>query len=215
MVPRGGTGLFWVLLARRSSSGPNRAPFRSLSWLPHLYRLSAIEPDRFWGTADWLHWAEPFQRVQDFRPPEPGPDPLVPGRELLETTCRLANALKAHRIQKGDRVAVYMLVSPLAVAAMLACARIGAVHTVAFAGFSSQALAGRIQDVGVRLPRWRRVWLHGGHRLNHRTQPPLSCWTAHLCTWIQVSRVSSTKTPCFTYTASSGGKIPHSPLEAF
>ncbi|XP_017164624.1 acetyl-coenzyme A synthetase 2-like, mitochondrial isoform X4 [Poecilia reticulata] len=136
-------------------------------------------------------------------------------RELLETTCRLANALKAHRIQKGDRVAVYMLVSPLAVAAMLACARIGAVHTVAFAGFSSQALAGRIQDVGVRLPRWRRVWLHGGHRLNHRTQPPLSCWTAHLCTWIQVSRVSSTKTPCFTYTASSGGKIPHSPLEAF
>ncbi|XP_017164621.1 acetyl-coenzyme A synthetase isoform X2 [Poecilia reticulata] len=144
---------------------------------------------------------------------------LVPScfslRELLETTCRLANALKAHRIQKGDRVAVYMLVSPLAVAAMLACARIGAVHTVAFAGFSSQALAGRIQDVGVRLPRWRRVWLHGGHRLNHRTQPPLSCWTAHLCTWIQVSRVSSTKTPCFTYTASSGGKIPHSPLEAF
>lgn len=67
-------------------------------------------------------------------------------RELLETTCRLANTLKSHGIQKGDRVAIYMPVSPLAVAAMLACARIGAVHTVVFAGFSSEALAGRIQD---------------------------------------------------------------------
>lgn len=67
-------------------------------------------------------------------------------RELLETTCRLANMLKSHGIQKGDRVAVYMSMSPLAVAALLACARIGAVHTVVFAGFSSEALAGRIQD---------------------------------------------------------------------
>lgn len=71
---------------------------------------------------------------------------LLSIRELLETTCRLANTLKSHGIQKGDRVAIYMPVSPLAVAAMLACARIGAVHTVVFAGFSSEALAGRIQD---------------------------------------------------------------------
>lgn len=61
-------------------------------------------------------------------------------------TCRLANTLKAHDVQKGDRVAVYLPTSPLAVAAMLACARIGAVHTVVFAGFSAEALAGRIQD---------------------------------------------------------------------
>lgn len=66
--------------------------------------------------------------------------------ELLEMTCRLANTLKAHGVQKGDRVAIYLPTSPLAVAAMLACARIGAVHTVVFAGFSAEALAGRIQD---------------------------------------------------------------------
>uniref|UniRef100_A0A7N6BCR4 Propionate--CoA ligase n=1 Tax=Anabas testudineus TaxID=64144 RepID=A0A7N6BCR4_ANATE len=77
---------------------------------------------------------------------EPGTEVKVTYRELLETTCRLANTLKNHGIQKGDRVAIYMPVSPLAVAAMLACARIGAVHTVVFAGFSSEALAGRIQD---------------------------------------------------------------------
>ncbi|XP_045921225.1 acetyl-coenzyme A synthetase 2-like, mitochondrial [Micropterus dolomieu] len=77
---------------------------------------------------------------------EPGTEVKVTYRELLETTCRLANTLKSHGIQKGDRVAIYMPVSPLAVGAMLACARIGAVHTVVFAGFSSEALAGRIQD---------------------------------------------------------------------
>uniref|UniRef100_A0A673BY40 Acetyl-coenzyme A synthetase n=1 Tax=Sphaeramia orbicularis TaxID=375764 RepID=A0A673BY40_9TELE len=77
---------------------------------------------------------------------EPGTEVKVTYRGLLETTCRLANVLKSHGIAKGDRVAVYMPVSPLAVATMLACARIGAVHTVVFAGFSAEALAGRIQD---------------------------------------------------------------------
>ncbi|XP_040905400.1 acetyl-coenzyme A synthetase 2-like, mitochondrial isoform X3 [Toxotes jaculatrix] len=77
---------------------------------------------------------------------EPGTEVKVTYRELLETTSRLANALKSYGIEKGDRVAIYMPASPLAVAAMLACARIGAVHTVVFAGFSSEALSGRIQD---------------------------------------------------------------------
>uniref|UniRef100_A0A8C1W857 Acetyl-coenzyme A synthetase n=1 Tax=Cyprinus carpio TaxID=7962 RepID=A0A8C1W857_CYPCA len=67
-------------------------------------------------------------------------------RELLEMTCRLANTLKSYGVQRGERVAIYMPVSPMAVAAMMACARIGAVHNVVFAGFSSEALAGRIQD---------------------------------------------------------------------
>ncbi|XP_039176817.1 acetyl-coenzyme A synthetase 2-like, mitochondrial isoform X3 [Crotalus tigris] len=61
-------------------------------------------------------------------------------------TCRLANTLKRNGIKKGDRVAIYMSVSPMAVTAMLACARIGAVHTVVFAGFSAESLAGRIND---------------------------------------------------------------------
>uniref|UniRef100_A0A7N5KPE7 Propionate--CoA ligase n=1 Tax=Ailuropoda melanoleuca TaxID=9646 RepID=A0A7N5KPE7_AILME len=77
---------------------------------------------------------------------EPGTEVRITYRELLETTCRLANTLKRHGIRRGDRVAIYMPVSPLAVAAMLACARIGAVHTVVFAGFSAESLAGRIND---------------------------------------------------------------------
>ena len=59
---------------------------------------------------------------------------------------QIANTLKAHGIQKGDAVVIYMPVSPQAVAAMLACTRIGALHSVVFAGFSAEALATRIKD---------------------------------------------------------------------
>ncbi|OCT77789.1 acetyl-coenzyme A synthetase 2-like, mitochondrial [Xenopus laevis] len=77
---------------------------------------------------------------------EPGTHVNITYRELLNTTCRIANTLKKYGIQRGDRVAIYMPVSPLAVAAMLACTRIGAVHNVVFAGFSAESLAGRIND---------------------------------------------------------------------
>lgn len=61
-------------------------------------------------------------------------------------TCRISNVLKAHNVTKGDRVAIYMPNSPITVAAMMACMRIGAMHSVVFAGFSAEALAARIQD---------------------------------------------------------------------
>ncbi|XP_065256891.1 acetyl-coenzyme A synthetase 2-like, mitochondrial [Emys orbicularis] len=81
---------------------------------------------------------------------EPGTEVNITYRELLAMTCRLANTLKKYGVQKGDRVAIYMPVTPLAVAAMLACARIGAIHTVVFAGFSAESLAGRIIDSGCK-----------------------------------------------------------------
>ena len=66
--------------------------------------------------------------------------------ELHENVCRLANVLKARGVKKGDRVTIYMPMIPEAVFAMLACARIGAVHSVVFGGFSPDSLIGRIQD---------------------------------------------------------------------
>ena len=59
---------------------------------------------------------------------------------------RIANMLKAHNVKKGDRVAIYMPCCSMTVAVMLACTRIGAIHSVVFAGFSSEALASRISD---------------------------------------------------------------------
>ena len=67
-------------------------------------------------------------------------------RELHEEVCRMANVLKAQGVQKGDRVTVYLPMIPEAAMALLACARIGAIHSVVFGGFSPDALVGRIQD---------------------------------------------------------------------
>ncbi len=67
-------------------------------------------------------------------------------KELLEAVCRFANGLKNQGIKKGDRVCIYMPMVPELTVAVLACARIGAVHSVVFAGFSSTALAARIND---------------------------------------------------------------------
>ncbi|MTI23717.1 acetate--CoA ligase, partial [Fulvivirga kasyanovii] len=72
-------------------------------------------------------------------------------RELYEMVCQFANAMKAQGVEKGDRVIIYMPMVPEAAVAMLACARIGAVHSVVFAGFSAKSLADRIEDCEAKM----------------------------------------------------------------
>jgi acetyl-CoA synthetase len=72
-------------------------------------------------------------------------------RELFEKTSQFSNAMEAQGVKKGDRVIIYMPMIPEAAVAMLACARIGAVHSVVFAGFSSSALADRINDCQAKM----------------------------------------------------------------
>lgn len=72
-------------------------------------------------------------------------------RELLQEVCRLANVLTSLGVRKGDNVCIYMPMIPEAVYAMLACTRIGALHSVVFAGFSSDSLRDRILDCGARV----------------------------------------------------------------
>jgi acetyl-CoA synthetase len=80
-----------------------------------------------------------------WEPNDPLESPIyITYKELYEETCRFSNALRAKGIKKGDRVIIYMPMVPEAAIAMLACARVGAVHSVVFAGFSSTSLADRI-----------------------------------------------------------------------
>ncbi len=72
-------------------------------------------------------------------------------QELYEKVCQCANMLKKFGVQKGDRVCFYMAMTPEIAIAALACARIGAVHSIVFAGFSSQSLAGRINDCQAKI----------------------------------------------------------------
>ena len=92
-------------------------------------------------------------------------DPAVAARRisyraLHEDTCRMANVLVGLGVEKGDRVTLYLPMIPEAAVAMLACARVGAVHSVVFAGFSPDAIAGRISDAGSRFV----ITADGGHR---------------------------------------------------
>ena len=77
---------------------------------------------------------------------EPDADRKITYRELHEEVCKFANAMKALGIKKGDRVTIYLPMIPEIAVAVLACARIGAVHSVIFGGFSPDSIAGRIQD---------------------------------------------------------------------
>lgn len=82
-----------------------------------------------------------------WEPSEPGEDSRrISYQELYEQVCQFANVLLSKGIQKGDRVIIYMPMIPEAAVAMLACARIGAIHSIVFAGFSATALADRIND---------------------------------------------------------------------
>jgi acetyl-CoA synthetase len=76
----------------------------------------------------------------------PSDDRRVTYRELRDAVCRFANVLKARGVRKGDRVTIYLPMIPEIAVAMLACARIGAIHSVVFGGFSPDSLAGRIRD---------------------------------------------------------------------
>jgi len=87
-----------------------------------------------------------------WEPNDPSEPPIhLTYQELYDETCRFSNALRAKGISKGDRVIIYMPMVPEAAIAMLACARVGAVHSVVFAGFSSTSLADRINDCQAKM----------------------------------------------------------------
>ena len=91
---------------------------------------------------------------------EPGDTRTITYAELLEEVCRFANALKGLGVEAGDRINIYLPMIPEAAVAMLACARIGAAHSVVFGGFSSQSLADRINDAEAKV----LITADGGYR---------------------------------------------------
>jgi len=93
------------------------------------------------------------------------PHRVITYRELHADVCRFANLLKAQGVKRGERVTLYLPMVPEAAVAMLACARIGAIHSIVFAGFSPDALAGRIQDCDSRIVLTADEGLRGGKRI--------------------------------------------------
>jgi acetyl-CoA synthetase len=96
---------------------------------------------------------------------EPGEYQRISYRELKHNVARVANVLLAHGVRRGDRVAIYLPMIPELAATMLACARIGAVHSVVFAGFSADSLRDRILDAGCRIVVTANEGLRGGRTI--------------------------------------------------
>jgi len=100
-----------------------------------------------------------------FEGDDPSVSHRVSYRELYERTCRLANALRGLGVGKGDRVTLYLPMVPDAAVAMLACARIGAVHSIVFGGFSPESLAGRVEDCQSKVIITADEGLRGGKKV--------------------------------------------------
>jgi acetyl-CoA synthetase len=96
---------------------------------------------------------------------DPNEQKHITYREAYEQTCRMANVMKKHGVKKGDRVTIYLPMIPEATYAMLACARIGAIHSIVFGGFSPDSLINRIQDCDSNFVITADEGLRGGRKV--------------------------------------------------
>ena len=142
---------FWLAMAKRLDWV--REPTRAGDWsfAADDFHIRWYEDGQINLSVNCLdrHLADKADKIAlIFEADEPGEGRPLTYREMYEETCKFANALKSRGIKRGDRVMIYMPMIPEAAAAMLACARIGAVHSVCFGGFSPESLADRIRDCG-------------------------------------------------------------------
>ena len=106
---------------------------------------------------------------------DPSESKAISYRELHENVCRMANVFKERGVKKGDRVTIYMPMIPEAAYAMLACARIGAIHSVVFGGFSPDALAGRLEGAASSVLITADEGLRGGRKVPLKKNADRAC----------------------------------------
>ena len=154
---------FWAELAREALHW--RKPFSialDATAAPNYRWFTDGELNASWNCID-VHLGSRGHKTAIIFEGEPGDERRLSYRELHAEVCRFANGLKTLGVGRGDRVVIYMPMVPEAVVAMHACARIGAIHSVVFAGFSAMSLRDRIEDVGARIVITADGGWRGGH----------------------------------------------------
>ena len=123
---------------------------------------------------------------------DPKDDKTITYKELHAQVCRFANVLKARGVKKGARVTIYLPVIPEVAVAMLACARIGAIHSVVFGGFSPDSLAGRIEDARSNILVTADEGVRGGRKIPLKANADMAAGKAHgVSTMIVVRRTGA------------------------
>jgi len=119
-------------------------------------------------------------------------------RELHDQVCRMANVLRNRNVEKGDRVTIYLPMIPEAAYAILACARIGAIHSVVFGGFSPDSLAGRIEDCQSKVVITADEGLRGGRKvpLKANTDAAIARWAVKASTTSSSSGAPARRSTC-------------------
>jgi acetyl-CoA synthetase len=162
-------GAFWGDVAKRLDWMRTPTQVRDVSFDPDHFRIRWYADGELNASVNCLdrHLATRGDKTALlFEPDDPTrPAQRITYRELHARVCRLANALRALGVRKGDRVTIYLPMIPEAAVAMLACARIGAIHSVVFGGFAPQSIADRIGDCGSKLVITADEGLRGGKRI--------------------------------------------------
>ena len=168
---------FWGEVAKRLDWIRPFSKVMNVSWDPDNLFIKWFEDGTLNAAANCIDRHLPGRANQTailWEADDPAHSRAISYRELYGEVCRFANVLKARGVRRGDRVTLYLPMIPEAAYAMLACARIGAVHSVVFAGFSPDSLAGRILDCASTVVVTADEGLRGGKPVPLKTNTDLA-----------------------------------------
>ena len=159
---------FWAEEAKRIHWYRHFTKVKNTSFDPHHVSIKWFEDGSTNAAYNCIdrHLAERGDQVAIiWEGDDPKDSKKITYRELHDQVCRLANVLRNRNVEKGDRVTIYLPMIPEATYAILACARIGAIHSVVFGGFSPESLAGRIEDCQSKVVITADEGLRGGRKV--------------------------------------------------
>ena len=159
---------FWGEQAKRLVWSKPFTKVKNTTYDPHNVSIKWFEDGELnvsYNCVDRHAAATPDKVAIIWEGDSPTEDKKITYGQLKDEVCKFANVLKAHGVKKGDRVTIYLPMIPEAAYAMLACARVGAIHSIVFGGFSPDSLAGRIEDCDSKVVICADEGLRGGRKV--------------------------------------------------
>eukprot|EP01037_Dinobryon_pediforme_P028165 gene28165-biopygen16744 len=159
---------FWREQAQRLHWAKPFTKVKNTSFDPHNVSIKWFEDGELnvsYNCVDRHATVKPDATAIIWEGDDPNESKIITYGQLKDEVCRFANVLIAHGVKKGDRVTLYLPMIPEAAYAMLACARIGAIHSIVFGGFSPDSLAGRIEDADTAVVITADEGLRGGRKV--------------------------------------------------